>query len=340
MHIKRILTKEYTIWLMLVISALFSQGALADKTSNFPELEILRTILEQNESQLDIARIKLIIDKLIDHSVNIEAELDKINKMASAIRHMIPSNATPMERISAIKKYLYTPGVWNNYTSYQYDFDDPLGTKVTNKLLPNYIDNKKGNCITMPFLFIILGDRLGVNVRASLAPLHVFVKFVDSDGNAYNLEATSGANFSRDEWYRKQMPMTDEAIENGIYLQTLTRKETIIVMMMVLAEYYAQQKEHKKSIGIASLLLEHYPKYANAMLRMGHEFSQLLNERFITKYPDPNDIPMNQRELFQLLSNGTRYWFAKAEELGWREPDPDYDADYLRRVKKDANNKK
>jgi len=69
----------------------------------------------------------------------------------------------------------------------------------------------------MPFLFIILGDKLGIDVTASTAPLHVFVKFTDTDGKTYSLETTSGANFSRDAWYREQMPMTNQAIDNGVY---------------------------------------------------------------------------------------------------------------------------
>lgn len=48
----------------------------------------------------------------------------------------------------------------------------------------------------MPFLFIILGDRLGINVTASVAPLHVFVKFTDENGVIHNLETTSGTNFA------------------------------------------------------------------------------------------------------------------------------------------------
>jgi hypothetical protein len=198
------------------------------------------------------------------------------------------------------------------------------------------MSNKKGNCITMPFLFIILGDRIGINVTTSLAPLHVLMKFTDTDGKTYNLETTSGANFARNAWYREQMPMTDLAIENGIYLQPLTRKETVAVMMSVLAEYYFQEQKYKKSVAISDLTLKYYPKYVNSMLRNGSASYRLLQEYYIEKYSNPNDIPQNQRKLFHYLSNGNRYWFAKAEELGWREPKADFNAEYLQKVHRDA----
>ena len=56
--------------------------------------------------------------------------------------------------MQALKRYIYEPGEWNNFQPYQYDMDDPLGTKLSNKLLSHYLAAKKGNCVTMPFLFI------------------------------------------------------------------------------------------------------------------------------------------------------------------------------------------
>ncbi|MCP3872887.1 MAG: hypothetical protein GY699_07000 [Desulfobacteraceae bacterium] len=321
---------------LLILCTMFFDEAHAEKRRDFKELMVLRQILEQKERQLDLAKIKLTIDKLIEPSINVEQELNKINQIVSDIQFMIPPDASQMDKMLAIKKYIYTSGTWNNYKAYHYDFDDPLGTKISNKLLSNYIRSRKGNCITMPFLFIILGNKLGVDVAASVAPLHVFVKFTDSDGQTYNIETTSGANFSRDTWYRKQMPMTDRAIKNGIYLQALSKRETVSIMMTVLAEYYMNEKEYKKVVSISELSLRYYPKYVNAMLRIGSAFYLMLQESFVKKYPHPNDIPQNKKELFRFLSNGNRYWFAKAETLGWQEPGRDNEEKYLESVKRDS----
>lgn len=332
------MTKLIPILLVSLLNIVIIQNVFAEITGDFVELNALRTILEKDEEQLDLAEVKFSIDKLIVSSIDVKSELTKIDKMVADIQSMLLPESSAMEKMLAVKKYIYTPGEWNNYKAYQYDFDDPLGTKITNKLLSNYIKNKKGNCVTMPFLFIILGDRLGINVTASIAPLHVLVMFTDTDGKRYNLETTSGAGFTRDTWYRKQMPMTEKAIENGIYLQPLTKKETVAVMMTILAEYFFQEEEYKKSVAISDLTLKYYPKYVNSMLRNGSAFYRLLQESFVKKYPNSNNIPKEQRELFHFLSKGNRYWFAKAEELGWQEPKPDFNAEYLQKVRHDAKN--
>jgi hypothetical protein len=87
----------------------------------------------------------------------------------------------------------------------------------------------------------------------STAPTHVLVKYTDSKTEqTYNLETTSGANFSRDMWYQQTMHITDEALANRIYLQKLSKQETVAVMATVLAENYFD----KQLVGWVSLCSE------------------------------------------------------------------------------------
>ena len=134
--------KIYTTILMLILNVGFVHDVYAEKSGEFAELMILKQILERDENQLDLAKTKLTIDKLIDPSIDIEKELNRINQMVAGIQSMIPSDANSMEIMLAIKKYIYKSGAWNADQIYHYDFDDPLGTKIANKLLPNYLTNK------------------------------------------------------------------------------------------------------------------------------------------------------------------------------------------------------
>ena len=199
--------------------AMAAQDVRSSRIFDFEKARQAIALLEQPEAEIDLARAKLAIDKMVDPTIDADAALGLLDDMIDTIQSMVGPNPSSQAKVHAIRKYLYTNGQWNHGEAYQYDFDDPLGTKIANKMLPNYMASKKGNCITMPFLFIILGDRLGINVAASTAPLHVLVKYTDdATGRTYNLEATSGANPACDSWYRQQMPMTDQAIANGIYL--------------------------------------------------------------------------------------------------------------------------
>lgn len=306
-------------------------------SSNFAEAKTLKAILEQQESSIDFARAKLSIDKMVDPSIDIEANLKKINAIVKTIQSLLPAGATSRDKMLAVKKYLYEAGAWNDYQPYQYDFSDPKGTKIINKLLPTYLATKKGNCVSMPLLFIVLGQRLGIDVTASTAPEHVLVKYTDSDtGQSYNLETTSGANPSRDVWYQQTMHITDEALINQVYLQKLSRQESLAVMATVLAESYSHNQEYEKAMMISDVVLKYYKKDVGAMLMKGSLFYRLLTQNYIKKYPTPNLIPVPERPYFEFLSINNHYWFEKAEALGWHEPTKEDEENYLKRVRHDA----
>ena len=305
--------------------------------NSFSEAKRIRAILQQPESKMDLAKIKLTIDKMIDPALDVDAGLKEIDRIVAKIRTMLGNNPSSNDKMLALKKYLYEKGAWNDYQPYHYDFDDPRGTKISNKLLQNYVASRKGNCVSMPLLFIILGERLGIDVTASTAPEHVFVKYTDTEtGITYNLETTSGAYPSRDVWYRQNMPMTDKAIASGLYLQRLTKRETVVVMAETLAQHYSENHEAEKAIAISDILLEYYPKFYSAMLRKGYSYYQLLAKHFLQKYPTLGQIPVEEREYFQYLSDNNNLWYEKAESLGWREPSQEQNQKYLNEVKRNA----
>lgn len=304
----------------------------AIRAIDFPEAGRARRLLAEAPEAMDLGRVKLSIDKLVDPRIDIEAGLRSLDAIAKTIKGMPEYGPSPTSRAIALRKYLYEAGSWNEQRAYSYDFDDPLGTKLSNKLLTNYLMSRKGNCVTMPFLFIILGQRLGIDVTAATAPLHFLVKFKDEAGRWINLEATSGANPSRDVWYREQMPMTDIAIANGIYLQALSKTETAAEMAVVLAEHYFDVGEYGKAKAIADIVLQHVPKDVGTMTLRGTADFRQLRELYLKKYGNEARIPAESRAHYSFLGRGNRYWFSKAERLGWREPPPEDKDQYMRRV--------
>jgi regulator of sirC expression with transglutaminase-like and TPR domain len=308
-----------------------------EKNIDLKSAKRLRAILKQPEQEIDLARTKLTIDKLINPTIDVDANLKKIDALVTEIKTMPGFGASSTSKMLALKRYIYEPGEWNNFKPYQYDLDDPLGTKLSNKLLSNYMLSKKGNCVTMPLMFVILGQRLGIDVTAATAPLHILVKFRDETGAWYNLETTSGANPARDIWYREQMPMTDEAVANGVYLRPLTRKETVAVMVTTLAEHYFEQLEFEKAITLSDLTLEYYPRDVEAMVRKGSAYYRLLGKYYLEKYRSPDEIPIRAKGHFAYLSQNNLQWFAKAEALGWREPSKEDEEKYLQKVSQARN---
>jgi hypothetical protein len=295
------------------------------------DIEVVRAILQQPEAEIDLAKAKVTIDRLIDPSIDAAATLAQLDAMAKSLRAMLPAGASKRLILDALRYHVYKASPWNNNRPFRYDLDDPFGENIRNKLLSSYLATRKGNCISMPMLFIILGQKLGIVVTAATAPNHVFVKYRDEAGQWHNLEATSGAGFTRDVWMRQQFPMTDEALASGIYMRPLTKKETVVVMVGTLLELYDQQQMHKQRIALARLALEFDPRDVAAILHQ-HSATLRLYRLLVKQRSDVNPV---ERQVQALRLDATlRALYEEAIALGWRPLDPAAEERYRQSVER------
>lgn len=191
------------------------------------DLAIVRGILTQQESEIDLATAKLTIDRLMDPGIDVPSTLRQLDAMATSLKTAIPAGASSRLKLEALRQQLYTANAWNGHRRYHYDLDDSLDRNLRNKLLPAYLKTRAGNCISMPFLFVVLGQKLGLDLAIATSPNHVFIKYRDERGELLNLETTSGAGFTRDVWMRQQSAMTDKAIASGLYMRAVGKKEAL-----------------------------------------------------------------------------------------------------------------
>ncbi len=278
----------------------------------------VRGLFWHDMSSLDFASVKIEVDRMIDPSIDVNAQLVKIDQMVATIKAMLPPNATSWDKVETIRRYIYQAGAWNDGRAFSYDHDDPYGLDVRNKLLSDYIQDRRGNCITMPFLFIILGQRLGLDVTPAMAPLHVFVKFTDDQGVTHNLEATSGAGRARDQHYRNLLPITDVAISNGVFLTPLDAEQSVAVIAAVIVEELIAEGRYHDAMAVADILIEHYPMFAYIMVKKATASYYLLKENFHEKYPTAVEVPEDQRPYLAYLQRINQGMFDRAESLGWR----------------------
>lgn len=280
----------------------------------------VRSVLVAPDAEIDFAKAKLTFDKLVSPTLDISATLNQLDLASETVTRMAGPSPSNRAKLNAIRTYLYESGDWNERRPFQYDMTDPQGQKLSNRLLGSYLDTRRGNCITMPILFLILADRMHLPVALSRAPLHFFIKYTDDvTGQTLNLETTSGGYPARDSWIREQMPMTDQAIANGLYLRALTRRETLAAMAAVVVEADLERQRFQESIEIANIVLEYDPTFAHMLAKRGSAFGAQIETEFVQKYPRPADIPPPLRPRYQVLQERNLSDFAKAEALGWRE---------------------
>lgn len=296
------------------------------------DLAAVKALLAAPEPQLDLVKAKLLIDKLIEPSTDVESAAKQLDAMAKALKARFPPNATSHDKVEALREFLYKAGAWNGGKPFSYDFEDPFGRNIHNKLLTTYLSTRKGNCVSMPILFLLLGQRVGIDLTTATAPEHVFVKYRDEKGVVVNLEATSGGGVTSDAWIQHEMPMTPQALANGVYLRPLSKKETVAVMLGTLMEWYGRHDRQEDRIAVAQMALEVNAKDTTAMLHIHGAYGQMVEKDFQSRYATPRDIPPEQRATYIKLASASQQWRQRAEDLGWREPEQDTEEQYRQKV--------
>ncbi|UMQ43093.1 hypothetical protein MKS83_05225 [Chryseobacterium sp. Y16C] len=124
------------------------------------------------------------------------------------------------------------------YKPFSYDFQDVFGHKdLTSLFVSKLMATQKGNCNSLPYLYKILAEELGVEANLALAPNHIYIKHHIKSIGWYNTELTSGI-FPQDAWLMASGFIHLNAIENGVYMKALDNRESLGLCLVDLANAY------------------------------------------------------------------------------------------------------
>ncbi len=161
------------------------------------------------------------------------------------------------------------PGSEDAITHYplEYNYDDFQSKKdYTSHFVSTLMRTNKGNCYSMPLLYLMIAEKLGAEAYLSYAPLHSFVKIRDKKGKWYNLEITNRYMLS-DGHYMNHNYIKSRGIKSKIYMSPLSKEEVIAAMAAQLGTYYLVRYGYDPFvIKCADKALEHYPVCTQALL--------------------------------------------------------------------------
>jgi hypothetical protein len=179
------------------------------------------------------------------------------------------------------------PFVWNDsivkHTPFAYNFDDFAGQKEwSNMFVSTLMQTKKGNCHSLPFLYKMIMDELGQDAYLSLAPNHIYIKANNKRAGWYNIELTCG-DFPTDAWLASSGYIHTDAIRNGIYMDTLSLKQSVALCLIDLAQGYQAKfglQDGSYILQCCETALTYFPNYINALLLKAETLTALykLNE--------------------------------------------------------------
>jgi hypothetical protein len=221
---------------------------------------------------------------------------------------------------------------------YTYDFDDIWGhLDWSNMFVTKLLETKKGNCHSLPYLYKILADEIGVKAHIAVAPNHFYIKHQNKANGWYNTELTSGI-FPIDAWLMASGYIHLDAIVNKIYMEALDEKQMLALCLIDLAKGYERKFKESASLDFvmkcSDTALEYYPHFVNALILKAEttkkQFDVLLTKE---KAKHPVDI-LHLPEATELFTEMT-YLYNHIHELGYRKMPEDMYLDWLVSLKEE-----
>lgn len=198
-----------------------------------------------------------------------------------------------------------------------YDFKDYDGAKDWTKMfVTKLLYTYSGNCHSLPYLYKILADELGANCWIALSPNHSYIENRCKKVGWYNTELTSGC-FPIDAWIMASGYLPVQAVQSGIYMDTLSNQQSVALCILDLAKGY-EHKTHNYFDGLilkcCDLSLQYFPLNVQAMLLKAETLKQIYQKQQAKKEPQAKGTFSEMQSLY-----------LKLYDLGYREmPDKMY----------------
>lgn len=278
-------------------SFVYGQQRSIDNSKNYANAyDSLKTIIDSKKP--NFKKVVFIVENaffnnLLDEA-NFNLAITNLRKLSEI--HLIQSNlqyngkdkSVIVKYASVFKVICDTVVVGDNqgnfiyHSPFTYDFDDPFGEQDWTKMfVTKLLATKKGNCHSLPYLYKILCEELGVTANLALAPNHIYIKHRSEKTGWYNTELTSVA-FPIDAWLMASGYIHLSAIQNGVYMKALTDQESIALCLIDLAEGYKRKTNYEDTdfiLKCCDTALQYFPNCINALILKAETLKHILQSQ-------------------------------------------------------------
>jgi hypothetical protein len=165
------------------------------------------------------------------------------------------------------------------HVPFSYDYEGYLNQKTNPEIymVTRLLVLGKGNCNSLPLLYLVLAEELKTEAYLSTAPNHTYIKFRDNKGTLFNYETTVGL-LTSDAFVIGSGYIKAEGVKSKIYLDTLNTKRVMAHLMTHLSNAYLRKfGGDDNALYFAETALQYDPK--NMTARTQRE--NILTQRYL-----------------------------------------------------------
>lgn len=262
-----------------------------------------------------------------------KADLDEL---ATMCRSLGGTDASSAARFMALHRLMtdtvrvsYAGKAVSKHLPYRYDFTDFWGKEDYSKMfVTKLLRTNSGQCHSLPLLYKMLADQLGVKTYISMAPNHTYIQVLDDRGELYSYETTNH-HFVTDSYYMSTGYVKAAALKNRSYLDTLTTKELLASRLFDLGLCYENRYGLDDFVYKCGLLgLHYYPQSVVGRMSV-HNAALAKFTKAWAAAGKPTEEEARRNPVLQPLWADVVKWAQAVREVGHEDMPPDQYARWL-----------
>ncbi|MCE9527976.1 MAG: hypothetical protein K8R36_18195, partial [Planctomycetales bacterium] len=145
----------------------------------------LTAVLETKGGRVDLFKAALLIARLDEEEVDVEAYSKQLARMAEEIKAKLAADASEAKKLEALNDYLFKEnGFHGSRTDYYNRF---------NSYINRVLDDREGLPITLSIVYMELASRLGLKMEGVGLPAHFVVRHLPKEGEPQLIDVFEGA---------------------------------------------------------------------------------------------------------------------------------------------------
>jgi formylglycine-generating enzyme required for sulfatase activity/regulator of sirC expression with transglutaminase-like and TPR domain len=237
------------------------------------EGEIEAELLEIQQDRLvqpDLLDTLLKVSKHWKPSLDLGPLKQKTENLTLSAREKLKGKNNPAEIIRILQTLIH------DQEGYEYtDQVDERGYPINPEelFLHGLLDTRKGYCMNLSLLYLILGQKLGLPLYGVALPNHFFVRY-EKEGIKINIETTEGGTSYPDSFYRQRFG-SSENNKNSYFMKNLDARKTLGAYFSNVGMVYYQNQKPERAVFYLELSTTINPKSIDAQNNLANIYSEL-----------------------------------------------------------------
>jgi formylglycine-generating enzyme required for sulfatase activity/regulator of sirC expression with transglutaminase-like and TPR domain len=265
MAIKR--TSLILCLLLILTTGIWSSSAIA--IQSVPIENQLASVLSLDESQIDLAETFLLISRHRDPALDLAPLRQELDRLTQSVRDKLKGTPSPEKLVEALRKTIHQEGGYR-YTERVDAQGIPLNPAEL--FLHGMLESKRGYCMNLSLLYLIIGDRLNLPLFGVPLPNHFFVRYV-SGNTRINIEATEQGVTYPDSFYRQRFRVPADSTET-FFMGNLGKKATLGAYFSNVGMVYYKGQQPEKAVFYLDLSTKINPRSIEAHNNLANIYSE------------------------------------------------------------------